>query len=153
MDMTQFPLFSHRSDAAVPAFDDAGVICVMDAMCGVCARGAKWIARRDRAEEVRIVPMQSPLGAALLRHYGMDAADPTSWLLLEGGRAYGSADAVMRMGARLGGAARLLGVFRVLPRGLRDWLYQRLARNRYRLARRVDLCAMPDADVQKRLMR
>ena len=143
---------THRSDPAVPAFDDSGPCTVMDAKCGVCARGARWIARNDRKGEFRIIPMQSPLGAALLRHYGMSPEDPSSWLYLADGQAFVSAEAIIRLGQRLGGRWRGLVVLRLLPRGARDWLYQRLARNRYRISRPVDLCSLPDPDVQRRLL-
>jgi len=124
----------------------------MDAMCGVCARSARWIARNDTVAEFRIIPMQSELGSALLRHYGMDPSDPSSWLYLADGQAVSSMEAVIRVGRRLGGLSRGLAVLRILPGGALDWLYQRLARNRYRLMGRVDLCAMPDPEVQRRLL-
>ncbi len=143
--------YSYRLDPAVPAFSDDGPRTVMDAQCALCAQGARWISRNDRSGEFRIIPQQSDLGAALLRHYGMDPTDPSSWLYLVNGEAFTSLDAVIRVGQRFGGAWRLLAVLRVLPRPVQDFLYARVARNRYRLGR-VDLCEMPDTDVQKRLM-
>ena len=44
-------------------------------------------------------------------------------------------------------------VLRILPRGLRNWLYRRFARNRYRLFGRADMCALPDPAFQRRLLR
>jgi len=40
--------YSWRDDPGVPDFEDTGCFTVMDATCGLCARGAKWIARNDR---------------------------------------------------------------------------------------------------------
>lgn len=125
----------------------------MDAGCALCARGAAWIAHQDRAAEFRIIPVQSDLGAALLLHFGLDPDDPTSWLFLESGRAYTSLDAMIRAGRQLGRWNHALTVLRVLPRPVQDWLYARVARNRYRILGRADLCAMPDAAVQARLLR
>ena len=87
------PPYSYRQDDAVPDFTDSGPICVMDARCSLCARGAKWIAHNDRSKEFRIVPMQSDLGTALMIHYGMDPKDPTSWLYLADGHGFTSLDA------------------------------------------------------------
>ncbi len=72
------PPYSYRDDSAVPGFSDRGPVCVMDARCALCARGAKWIARNDRDVEFRIVPLQSELGNMLMIHYAMAPADPTS---------------------------------------------------------------------------
>ena len=46
-----------------------------------------------------------------------------------------------------------LQVLRVLPRGVQDWLYARLARNRYRWFGRAQMCALPDERFRARLMR
>lgn len=144
--------YSYRDDPAVPRFDDTGPRTVMDAHCALCARGARWIARNDRDEAFRIIPMQSALGAALFDHFGLDPDDPLSWLFIENGVAYTSLDAIMRVGDRLGGMFRLLSVMRVLPRPVQDRLYGVVARNRYRILGRADLCGLPDPAVQARLL-
>jgi predicted DCC family thiol-disulfide oxidoreductase YuxK len=152
MEITTKAPFSYRDDPAVPTFDDAGPRTVMDAQCGLCARGARWIARNDQDAAFRIIPMQSDLGRALFAHYDLDPDDPASWLFLDEGRGYTSLDAIMRVGRRLGGASRFLSLFAILPRPVQDAAYGAIARNRYRLSRRVELCALPDPDIQKRLL-
>lgn len=151
MEITR-PPYSYLDDPEVPRFDAPRHLAVMDAQCALCARGARWIARHDRREEFRILPIQTPLGAALLRHYGMEPDDPNSWLYLTEGRAYSSLDAMIRVGERFGGLWRALSVLRLLPRPVQDWLYARVARNRYRLLGRTDMCALPDPALRKRLM-
>lgn len=153
MDLNQFPAGSYLDDPSVPSFDHDGPVTVMDAMCGVCAKGARWIAHADRKEDFRIIPMQSELGMRLLQHYGLDPDDPVSWLYIEDGRAFTSMEAMIRAGRRLGRASRMLVLLRVFPKAIQDGLYRQLARNRYRLAAAADLCAMPDPEVQKRLLR
>ena len=62
------------------------------------------------------------------------------------------ADAVLRIVAQLPGAWRLLAVLRLLPRVLRDWCYDRIALNRYRLFGRYDSCLLPDPDHDRRFL-
>ncbi len=145
--------YSFRDDPSVPQFDAPDHFTVMDANCGLCARGAAWIARNDGDEKFRIVPVQSALGAALLRHYGMDPEDPLSWLYIENGYAHTSLDAIVRVGKELGGIWKILAVFNVLPRGGQDYLYGVIARNRYRLLGRRSFCDMPDPRIQSRVLR
>jgi len=147
-----YPSYSYRTDKSVVDFDDAGPRTVMDAHCGLCAKGARWIARNDKEMEFRIIPLQSDLGRALMRHYEMDPDDPLSWLYLQDGLAYSSLDAVMRVGKRFGGIWHLTAILSILPRRLQDALYGLVARNRYKFFGRIDLCAMPDPDIQKRLL-
>lgn len=144
--------YSYRSDPTVPDFDDSGPVTVMDGNCAVCSTGARLIARFDRRGEFRICRLQTELGQALLAHYGMDPEDPESWLYLEDGQAHRSLDAIIRAGRRMGGPGWLLQPLRLLPRSVRDWLYVKLARNRYRLFGRSDMCALPDEGLRARLM-
>ena len=145
--------YSFRADPAVPAFDDSAPVALMDADCAICSWGARMIHRLDRTGTVRICPVQSPLGAALMRHYGLQPDDPASWLFLDAGMPHVDFEAVLHAGWRFGGWARLTAVLRIAPKPLRDWLYQRLARNRYALFGRADMCALPDPAFQKRLLR
>ena len=153
MRLTNRPDHSYHSDPSVPDFDDDGPRTVMDARCGLCSRGAKWIARSDKKQEFRIIPAQSDLGAALFRHYGLDPLDPVSWLYIVDGQAFTSLDAIIRVGQRLKGFSSLLAVLRIIPRGTQDWMYGHVARNRYRMSRQTDLCALPDPDIQARLIK
>ena len=144
--------YTHRADPSVPKFDDTGPRTVMDAHCALCARGARWIARRDKAREFRIIPLQSELGRALMTHYGMDPHDPTSWLYLEDGIPHTSLHAFTRVARRIGGIWHIVRLLNILPPSLQDPLYYLVARNRIRMFGKGDLCNMPDAAVQERLM-
>jgi predicted DCC family thiol-disulfide oxidoreductase YuxK len=150
MNLSEAP-YSFLDDANVPHFDPPAYFTVMDAHCGLCAKGAAWIARNDLSKEFRIIPMQSELGSALLRHFGMDPDDPLSWLYVKNGQAFTSLDAIIRIGTQFGGVWHALKGLRILPRPLQDWLYGVVARNRYRFMGRTDLCEIPDPDIQARL--
>ncbi len=144
--------YSYRSDPQVPKFDDRFPITVMDGECVLCTLGARMIARLDKSQAIKICRVQSPLGQALLRHYGLCPDNPESWLFIVEGSAYGSLDAMIRVGMRIGGPGWLLLPLRLLPRRLQDWLYLKIARNRYRFFGRTDMCAVPDAALRARLM-
>jgi predicted DCC family thiol-disulfide oxidoreductase YuxK len=127
-------------------------IAVMDADCALCSWGARMINWLDASGSVRICPVQSPLGAALMARHGVTVIDPESWLFIDAGVAHRDFDAVIHAGRQFGGWGRLTSVLALLPKPLRDWLYRRVARNRYRLFGRADLCAIPDQGLQKRLL-
>jgi predicted DCC family thiol-disulfide oxidoreductase YuxK len=86
-DLRARPPYSYRDDPAVPTFDDRGQIAILDGECALCASGARAIARFDRKRLFRIGRTQSALGAALVRHYGLEPENPETWLYLEDGRA------------------------------------------------------------------
>jgi predicted DCC family thiol-disulfide oxidoreductase YuxK len=144
--------YSYRADSTVPAFDDNCPVTVMDGECVLCSLGARLIARFDKAGEFRICRTQTKLGQSLLLHYGLSPDDPESWLYIVDGRAYTSLDAMIRVADRLGGPGWLLQPLRLMPRPLQNWLYRRLARNRYWLFGRTDMCGIPDPALRARLM-
>ena len=144
--------YSFRGDVNVPAFDDEVPIAVMDAECAVCSWGAQMIHRMDRTGTVRICPIQTPLGAALLIHYGMEPKDPISWLFIDQGIAHADFEGALYACRLFGGWGRLMALMRIFPKPVRDWLYIHLARNRYKLFGKKDMCALPDPAFQKRLM-
>jgi predicted DCC family thiol-disulfide oxidoreductase YuxK len=144
--------YSYREDSGVASFDDRGPIVFMDGECTLYTGAARVIARLDKRGEFRICPIQSDLGQAILRHYGLDDGNPDSWIYLADGNAFASLDAVIEAGTRLGGLGRLLLALMALPRPVRDRLYRWIARNRYAIFGRTQMCAMPDAALKRRLL-
>lgn len=144
--------YAYRADPDVPAFDDSGPVAFMDGQCVLCTFGARMIARFDSSHQIRICRVQTPLGQSMLAHYGLVLDDPESWLLLMDGKAYTSLDAMIHAGRIVGGIGLLLQPLKLLPRPVQDWLYRRIARNRYALFGRTDMCAVPDPALRARLM-
>jgi predicted DCC family thiol-disulfide oxidoreductase YuxK len=141
--LSQAPPYSYRSDPAVPAFPDDKALVVFDGVCVLCSGFAKFILKRDAAFAFRLTTAQSPLGQALYRHYGLDTRQFETNLVLADGRAFCKLDSVAATGERLGGMWRALALLRLVPRPLADWLYDRIATNRYALFGRTESCMMP----------
>ncbi len=144
--------YSYRDDAAVPKFPDDKPLILFDGVCVLCSGFVRFVVARDPGAVFRLTTAQSTIGQALLRHYGLDTVDFESNLVLSQGRAYAKLDTLAITGERIGGPWRLLGVVRVLPRALADWLYDRVARNRYALFGRHERCMMPPPDWHKRFL-
>jgi predicted DCC family thiol-disulfide oxidoreductase YuxK len=148
-DMPRKP-FSYREDAEVPTFPDDKPLFVFDGHCVLCSTGAAWLMKHGRGR-VRFASAQSPLGAALFRHYRMDP-DQT-YLLVANGTASGESTGYLRLCRVLGGRWRLLLAFGVVPRPVRDRAYRVVARNRYRWFGRVDQCALLTDEQRSQLLR
>ena len=146
------PPYSYRTDPAVPAFPDNKALVVFDGVCVLCSGFARFILKRDHAFVFRLTTAQSPLGQALFRHYGLDTEMLETNLVLIDGRPYTKLDTVPAVAERLGGGWRLLAVLRAIPRPIGDWLYDRIARNRYRLFGRHDSCMMPEPQWRERFI-
>lgn len=140
---------SNRSEAAAGA---GNPVIVFDGVCALCNRWVRFLLRFDRKERYRFAAMQGERGSALLRAYGLDPQDPASFLLLDAQGAWTDTDAILRVLAGLGGAWRLSGVMRMVPRRWRDATYRALARNRYRWFGRHDACHLPAPEQAARFL-
>jgi predicted DCC family thiol-disulfide oxidoreductase YuxK len=144
--------YSYRDDPGVPTFPDDKALIVFDGVCVLCSAFARFLLKRDRHFRFRFATAQSPLGQALFRHYGLDADTFETNLLVADGRAWGKLDTVAVAGKRLGGVWRACGVLRLIPRAIADWLYDRVAWNRYALFGRTEHCMMPPPQWRERFI-
>lgn len=136
--------YSYRADPAVPDFPDDKPIIVFDGHCALCSGWARFVIRYDPHGRFRLLPAQTPLGTALYQHYGLDSVHYDTNLLIEDGRLRTKLDGSIRMAAILGWPWTLAGLLRVLPTSLQNALYGLVARNRFRLFGRNDVCYRPN---------
>ncbi len=140
---------SNHSDGTTEA---GSAVIVFDGVCALCNRWVRFLLRFDRRGRYRFAAMQGEQGSALLRSHGLDPRDPASFLLLDAQGAWTDTDAILRVLAGLGGAWRLSGVLRMVPRRWRDAAYRMLARNRYRWFGRHDACHLPAPEQAARFL-
>ncbi|AJC78260.1 DUF393 domain-containing protein [Rhizobium sophoriradicis] len=143
--------YSYRDDADVPDFADDQPLIVFDGECVFCSGWVKFVLKHDRKRRYRFLAAQSPLGAALYRHYGLNERDYETNILIENGRAFFKSDGTIRMVAGLGFPYSLAKVFRLLPRRVADALYEFIARNRLKIAGRQS-CMVPTAEQRSRFI-
>ena len=135
--------FSYRTDPAVPAFADHHPIILFDGVCALCSAWVQFVLRHDKAEVYRFIPAQTPLGRALYVHFGLDPEDYQTNILLKDGVAFFKSEGSIQMAEGLGAPWSFAAIFRLLPLPVRDWLYERVARNRFRWFGRRATCYMP----------
>jgi len=144
--------YSYRRDSTVPDFADDRPIVIFDGHCVLCSGWANFILRHDRGDRYRLLAAQSPLGRALYVHLGLDPNDYQTNILLADGIAWLKSEGSIRMAEGLGLPWRLAGAFRVLPLPFRDWLYELIARNRFRLLGRREICYLPSPAFRDRFL-
>lgn len=127
-------------------------VIVFDALCVLCSANARFVLRHDRRGHFLLASMQGEAGAALYRRFGIDPTDPESLIVVQGDRALRDSDAVFAIWSGLGWPWRALTLFRLVPRFLRDRLYRLIARNRYRLFGRREVCWVPRPDQVDRIL-
>jgi predicted DCC family thiol-disulfide oxidoreductase YuxK len=102
---------------------------LFDGVCNLCTSSVQFIIRRERGAVFRFVSIQSELGREIYRTAGLDPDDFQTLVVLKNGRAIIRSDGALEIASRLDGLWRLLVVFRIVPRAMRDWAYSIIARN------------------------
>ncbi|MEJ8309761.1 thiol-disulfide oxidoreductase DCC family protein [Agrobacterium larrymoorei] len=145
--------YSYRDDPSVPDFPDDRPLIIFDGECGFCSRDVDFVLRHDKKGLFRFTPAQSPLGTALMRHYGFRTDDYETSLLIESGVAHIYSESVLRVVELLGGTMGMTATFmRLVPRFIRDAVYRVVARNRMKIAGRRQTCRAPSPEERERFL-
>ncbi|ARA92450.1 MAG: thiol-disulfide oxidoreductase DCC family protein [Bacteroidetes bacterium] len=127
-------------------------VILFDGVCNLCNASVNFVIDHDPAGYFKMAALQSDEAAPLLEHFGLQADYLDSIVLIEGDRVYRHSDAALRVARRLDGAWPLLYAFIVVPRPIRDAVYDWIARNRYAWFGRRESCRIPTPDVMDRFL-
>lgn len=127
-------------------------VILFDGVCRLCSGWVRFVMKHDRKMRFSLCTVQSPEGQAILNWFGMPTETFDTLLLVEGATVYTRSDAFLRVVGHLSKPWFLLSAFKIVPRGLRDWCYDRIARNRYQLFGRYGQCRVPSGQDRKRFL-
>lgn len=129
-----------------------GWVLFFDGDCAFCSASVRRVARFDKHRRVDFAPLQGKLAAEMgfTKHAG--DGDGTMVLLRESdGRVFLRGDALIELARALGGGWRVFTISRFIPKLLRDFVYQWVADNRYRVMGKAGICQLPDPELVTRL--
>jgi predicted DCC family thiol-disulfide oxidoreductase YuxK len=127
-------------------------VVLFDGVCNLCSFWVRFAIAHDPEARLRFAAVQSELGQEFLRCRSLPTDVFESFYLIENGQVFEKSTAFLRMVRHLRRPWPLLRAARILPRPLRDWIYDRIARNRYRLFGRRDSCLVPSPEVANRFV-
>ncbi|MER8816268.1 DCC1-like thiol-disulfide oxidoreductase family protein [Mesorhizobium sp. M0220] len=125
---------------------------VFDGVCVLCSGFVRTVVKLDRKGHFHFLTAQSPLGEMLFKKYGLQTDRYETNLVIIDGAAFTRLDSFVAVMAELAWPWRAARILLLLPRPLRDWLYDRIAKNRYALFGKKDNCEIPSAEVRARLI-
>jgi predicted DCC family thiol-disulfide oxidoreductase YuxK len=127
-------------------------VVIFDGICNLCAHSVQFILRHEAKPEILFASLQSAQGARLLREFNFNPDDAKTFVLISGGKAYVKSTAAIRVARQLRGAWKLLSAVWVIPRPVRNYLYDLVARNRYRWFGQLEACMVPTPDLACRFL-
>jgi predicted DCC family thiol-disulfide oxidoreductase YuxK len=123
-------------------------VILFDGVCNLCTGSVQFVIERDSRKRFRFASLQSPTAQRLLGRRD----DLESMVLVECGKTYRKSTAALLIARRLDGAWPLLAAFLVIPRFLRDAVYDWIGRRRYRMFGRRDTCWVPRPELTERFL-
>lgn len=128
-------------------------IILFDGVCNLCNGSVQFVIRNDnKMRQFKFASLQSAKGQELLADGGFDQHKSDSFVLISGGNYYTQSTAALRVMKLLGGRFSLLYGFIIVPKFIRDAVYNLIARNRYALFGRRDECMIPTAELKSRFL-
>jgi len=127
-------------------------VLLFDGVCNLCNASVQWVLKRDRKGVFRFAALQSETGRALLRQSGLSADHFDTVVLVAGDRVFTRSDAALEIVRRIGGPWSLLAFFKIVPRPVRNAVYDWVARHRYRWFGKTESCMIPQPEWAKRFI-
>lgn len=127
-------------------------IILFDGVCNLCSGIVLFTIRKDPQGIFKYAPLQSEVGQSLLKQFNLPMDDYHSFILIEGNRYYRKSTAALRVARRINGLWSILYASIVVPRLIRDFIYDIVVKNRYRWFGKKEECLIPTPDIKSRFL-
>jgi predicted DCC family thiol-disulfide oxidoreductase YuxK len=130
----------------------ANPVLLFDGVCNLCNASVQWVLLRDKAGVFRFTALQSEAGRKLLEKFGLDTENFDTVVLISDNQLHLRSDVPLEICRQLGSFWKLLYVFKIIPRPIRDTIYNYIAKNRYRWWGRKEECMLPRPEWKGRFL-
>jgi predicted DCC family thiol-disulfide oxidoreductase YuxK len=128
-------------------------IILFDGVCNLCNSFVQFVIKHDTKDVFRFVALQSDLGKEISKHIGLENQNIDSVVLYNpNSRFYIKSNAALEITKNLGGIFKLLIVLKVFPRFFRDFVYDFVARNRYKWLGKKESCMIPTPELKAKFL-
>lgn len=132
--------------------DNNNPVILFDGVCNFCNSIINFIIRQDKKNRFRFATLQSNSGKKLLEQYKIDWKQSDSFVVIENGKAYQKSNAALRLYNKLPWYWKWTQIFWIVPKFIRDGVYNFIAKNRYKWYGKRDECMVPTAEVRERFL-
>ena len=127
-------------------------VILFDGVCNVCDGFVQFILKRDKKAEYYFASLQSDIAKQLMEKHNVQVEELSTVVLINGNQVYTHSDVPLVVAKSLGGIYPLFSIFKVLPKGFRNKIYDWVARNRYKLFGKKEACMLPKPEWHSRFL-
>lgn len=132
--------------------DQKHPILLFDGHCNLCNGAVQWVLARDKSGIYRFASLQSEIGQQLQQEYQLDPTALDSMVLVKNGKAHQKSAAALETAIGLGGVYSFAKILKLVPSFISNWVYDFVARNRYRWFGRSEECWLPRPEWKARFL-
>lgn len=119
---------------------------LFDGVCNFCDSSVNFIIKKDKKRMFRYCALEKPTGQLLVKKHRLENID--SIILIKDDKAYSKSTAILKIAKVLGGPIGLLYVFIIIPTPIRDFIYEFIAKHRYKWFGKKDQCMIPSIETR-----
>ena len=127
-------------------------IILFDGVCNLCNGAVTYIIKRDKKNVFRFAALQSEIGQQLISKFNIDTSKVDSIILIDGEKHYEKSSAALHIAKNLSGAYPLLFGFMIVPKFIRNAVYDYIAKNRYKWFGKKEICMIPTAELKAKFL-
>jgi len=126
---------------------------LFDGVCNLCNTSVQFVIKHDTKNKYLFAPLQSNIGQAIIRKYNLDTSKTDSILLYSNTKGLkAKSTAALIIAANLGFPTNMLGVFLIVPTFIRNWVYDFVAKNRYKWYGKKEACMIPTPELKAKFL-
>lgn len=127
-------------------------VILFDGICNFCNNTVKFVIKRNKKANICFATLQSDAGQKLLQQYALPLDDTKSFIFIENDRVYRQSTASLKVCRYLSGLWPLCYAFIIVPKFIRDGIYNWIARNRYKWFGVRKECMIPTPELKTRFL-
>ena len=129
-------------------------VLLFDGVCNLCSSTVQFVIAHDKHDYFKFASQQSDAGKKLMEehHIAIPEGDPLSLVLIEDGKAYERSTGALRIARHLSFPFKLGWVFILTPRFIRDFVYNVIAKHRYKWFGKKEVCMVPTPELKARFL-
>lgn len=125
---------------------------LFDGVCNLCCGWVQFLIRIDKNERFKFAALQSDAAKRALARLGLVNESPSAVVYLRGNRYFYASTAMLEILSDIGGVWRIILIFHLIPRFIRDAVYRFFASVRYKLFGKRTSCMLAIPENEKRFL-
>ncbi len=129
-------------------------VILFDGVCNLCNKSVQYVLKRDKKKQFHFASLQSDAGQEILLHYYNKKfiKNLDSIVLVDNNKAHHKSTAILYIGKKMRFPYNIGMLFLIIPTFIRDYIYDFIAKNRYKWFGKMDSCMIPSAEVKSRFL-